>query len=239
MPKITDIGTPGTANEAIGGVPTLYYYDFTSKGRGEVLRLFFEDAGIAFKDCRWTFDERNKGTDDAGRAEVNVVGSVPYIDLNGRTLAQSYPILRWLSGKLGKYDGVTPDEKYFVDVITDLAADWRTKFVDTAFVTDKEGLNANSDATPFSFHKDYNLPKFVKGVEGQLAASPFGGPFALGATATYADFVLYQIYHDEREVGGKINELLDASAPRIKALVEAVAARPNVKAYFASDRYYN
>lgn len=33
MPKITDIGTPGAANAAIGGVPTLYYFDFASKVR--------------------------------------------------------------------------------------------------------------------------------------------------------------------------------------------------------------
>lgn len=52
MPKITQVGAPSAANEALGGVPTLYYYDFASKGRGEVLRLFFEDAGIAFVDHR-------------------------------------------------------------------------------------------------------------------------------------------------------------------------------------------
>lgn len=53
MPKITSIGTPSEANKSIGGVPTIFYYDFTSKGRGEVLRLFFEEADIAFVDHRW------------------------------------------------------------------------------------------------------------------------------------------------------------------------------------------
>lgn len=83
--------------------------------------------------------------------------------------------------------------------------------------------------------------EYVKGVEGQLASSPHakGGPFVLGTRITYADFVIYQIYHDEREVGGKIEELLATSAPRLKALVDAVAAEPNVAAYFKSDRYFN
>lgn len=50
-----------------------------------------------------------------------------------------------------------------------------------------------------------------------------------------ADFVLYQQYHDEEAFGG-IEDLLSKDAPRIKKLVDAVAARPNVKAYFESDR---
>jgi hypothetical protein len=54
---------------------------------------------------------------------------------------------------------------------------------------------------------------------------------------TYADFIIWQIYHDEREVGGQIDELINKSAPRLRALLEGVAARPNVKSYYASDRY--
>ncbi|KAL8283289.1 hypothetical protein RQP46_005699 [Phenoliferia psychrophenolica] len=259
MPKITDIGTAGAANAAIGGVPTLYYFDFASKGRGEVLRLFFEDSGIAFKDHRWSspfykdkimkvynrrpsdlrsFEERNKEMDDAKRANVNPVGSLPYLDLNGKILTQSYPLLRYLSGKLGKYDGKTAEEKYFVDIICDLVIDWRTKFVDTAFVTDKNGLNQNEDGHPFQNHKTFSMLKFIKGVEGQLAASPYGGPFVLGETCTYADFVLFQQVHDENAFGG-IHDTLAESAPRISALYKAVAARPNVAAYFASARYYD
>lgn len=79
--------------------------------------------------------------------------------------------------------------------------------------------------------------EYIKGVEGHLATNPLslGGPYTLGKTITYADFVLYQIYHDEREIGG-----IDLStAPHLKALVEAMEARPNIAAYFKSDRYYN
>ncbi len=69
-----------------------------------------------------------------------------------------------------------------------------------------------------------------------MASNPLSasGPYTLGATITYADFVLYQIYHDEREIGGI--DLTDA--PHLKALVQAMEARPNIKAYMASDRYY-
>ena len=35
------------ANDAIGGVPTIHYFDFGSKGRGQVLRLLFEVCSAA------------------------------------------------------------------------------------------------------------------------------------------------------------------------------------------------
>ncbi|KAM0754679.1 glutathione S-transferase [Meredithblackwellia eburnea MCA 4105] len=240
MVKERQIGTPGPANKAIGGVPDFWYYDFFSRGRGEVIRLFFEEAGIAFIDHRWSFDERNKGMDDTERAKINPAGSVPYLELGGKVLAQSYPILRYLSAKLGEYDGKTLDEKYFVDVVCDLAIDWRTKFVDSAFVTDANGLNANDDANPFKRHKSYTLQRFVKAIDRTLAGSEYAsaGPFVLGDRLTYADLVVFQIYHDEREIGGGLDQL-DAEAPRVKKLVDAVANRPRIKEYFASDRYYN
>lgn len=36
--------------------------------------------------------------------------------------------------------------------------DWRTKFVDSAFVTDKNGLNQAADNKPFEQHKAYFMP---------------------------------------------------------------------------------
>lgn len=52
---------------------------------------------------------------------------------------------------------------------------------------------------------------------------------------TDADFVLYQIYHDERELGGPVTSLLEKEAPTLKKLVEAVEARPRIAEYFKSD----
>lgn len=43
-------------------------------------------------------------------------GSLPYIELNGKLLTQSYPTLRYFARQLGKYDGKTSEEQYFADV---------------------------------------------------------------------------------------------------------------------------
>lgn len=42
MPKEVKVGQPGPNNEKIGGVPVVHYFDLQSKGRGQVVRLFFE-----------------------------------------------------------------------------------------------------------------------------------------------------------------------------------------------------
>lgn len=57
MPTTKRFGNPGEANKAIGGVPTMHYFDFASRGRGQVVRLMWEDAGIAYEDIRYSFEE--------------------------------------------------------------------------------------------------------------------------------------------------------------------------------------
>ena len=39
MPTMKIIGTESATNKAIGGVPTIHYFDFQSRGRGQVVRL--------------------------------------------------------------------------------------------------------------------------------------------------------------------------------------------------------
>merc|ERR1711977_625770 len=57
MPTAHRIGQESPANKAIGGVPTIHYLDFMSRGRGQVVRLLWIDAGIAFDDVRYNNDE--------------------------------------------------------------------------------------------------------------------------------------------------------------------------------------
>jgi len=232
---VREIGTPGPANDAIGGVPTVHYLDFASKGRGQVIRLFCEDAEIAFKDHRWSPEDLS-ATDFA---KYNPTRSLPAVELDGKLLTQSIPILRFWCTKLGRYDGKTPEERYFVDLISDITADWRTSFVDSLFTRSAKGTGFNENKEAYKHHKDFFIPKFVNGIESHLSKSPFAqtGPFVLGSEITYADFQIWQIYHDEKALGSPIEEIFAKSTPRLKQLVEAVQARPNVKAFLASDRY--
>jgi len=48
MPSTKEHGTAGAANQKIGGVPTIHYFDFKSRGRGQVVRLLWEVRSIPF-----------------------------------------------------------------------------------------------------------------------------------------------------------------------------------------------
>lgn len=122
MPSTTNVGTESTANKKLGGIPHIHYFDFFSRGRGQVIRLLCEDAGIAYTDTRYTFDEFPSHK-DSKLGEMNPLKAVPVIELNGKILTQSYAILRSWSRQLGEYDGVTEEERYFVDLVNDLGVD--------------------------------------------------------------------------------------------------------------------
>jgi len=57
----------------------------------------------------------------------------------------------------------------------------------------------------------------------------------LGDKVTYADFVIYQVAHDEELTRDGRKGLKDY--PRIVQLVDAMERRPNVKKYLESERY--
>lgn len=141
MPTSKTYGTPGPNNEKIGGVPTLHYLDFMSRGRGQAVRLLWEvcpprsspqtahinphvkDAGIAYEDIRYSFDEFPSYK--AGKiGALNPTATVPIVELNGKILTQSYAMLRHFSRLLDDmYDGKTEEEKYFTDKICDMVID--------------------------------------------------------------------------------------------------------------------
>ena len=83
-----------------------------------------QDAGAAYKDIRYTFDEWPEHKRSGAVAEMNPTGNIPIIEMpNGKILTQSYAILRHWGRQMGGYDGKTEDEKYWVDAICDIVID--------------------------------------------------------------------------------------------------------------------
>lgn len=221
-------GQPSAANQKIGGVPTIHYLDFMSRGRGQVVRLMMEDAGIAYTDVRYNFDEYPKYK-TTKIAEMNPTATIPVVELNGKILTQSYAILRHWARQLGAYEGETEDEKYWADVICDITIDWRTLFVQ-AF------LSPNKDVA-YPEHQAGTRKDFLKALNTHLSSNELSqqGPYVIGQKVTYADLVLYQILHDEQLTQDERKGL--QGYPKLIKLVDAVEARPNVKAFLNSERY--
>lgn len=232
MPSTTQIGRPGPANHKIGGLPTIHYFDFFSKGRGQVVRLLFLDAGIAFTDLRYTFDEFPRDIRPAflRPGGLNPIGNLPVVELNGQAMTQSYPILRHFSRLLGNaYDGDSEAAMFWVDRICDIVIDWRTRFVDAYF-----SANQKED---YARYCEQARPRYLDGLERHLTENELasGGPHVAGAKFTYADMVLFQLLHDEELGKGDLSGL--QGYPRLREVVEAVRGRPNVKAFLESEDY--
>ncbi|KAL8676685.1 MAG: hypothetical protein Q9186_006818 [Xanthomendoza sp. 1 TL-2023] len=227
MPSTKQYGTAGPANQAIGGVPTMHYFDFASRGRGQVVRLMWEDAGVAYEDIRYSFEEYPDYKNTV-IAEKNPTTTIPVVELDGKILTQSYAILRRFARQL-KYDGETEEEKYWADAMCDIAIDWRTLFIAAFFDPNKE------EAYPK--HKETDRKHFLKALETQLNRHDLSqqGPYVIGKNITYADMVIYQLLHDEGLTQEGRKGLQEY--PRLKQLVDAVEDRPNVKAFLESDRY--
>ena len=105
----------------------------------------------------------------------------------------------------------------------------RTLFI-TAFFSDKK-------EETYPEHCKTTRPKFLQALETHLKTHDLSrnGPYIIGKNVTYADLVLYQVMHDENltQEGRKGLE----GYPRLVQVVDAVEARPNVKAFLQSDRY--
>jgi glutathione S-transferase len=66
--------------------------------------------------------------------------------------------------------------------------------------------------------------------------SDSGGTFTTGRRATYVDLSLFQIVEGLRYAFPKRMKQFERKIPRLVELGDRVAARPNIKAYLASDR---
>ena len=80
------------------------------------------------------------------------------------------------------------------------------------------------------------MPKFLGWFERILAANPAGAAHLVGSSATYADLSLFQLVEGLRFAFPVAAKRELAKLPRVTALHKAVAERPRLKAYLASER---
>ncbi|KAJ9631926.1 hypothetical protein H2203_000327 [Taxawa tesnikishii (nom. ined.)] len=152
MPTTKRYGDESENNKKIGGLPTIYYFDFQSKGRGQEYAKFKETK----------------------LSQMNPTAKIPVVKLNGKILVQSYAILRHLARQLGAYDGETEEGEYWAEAMCDIAIDWRALFV-TAYFSDDVEKN-------YGEHKAGPRPNFLKALDQHLSSheASQSGPYVIG-----------------------------------------------------------
>lgn len=209
----------------------LYYWP-TIPGRGEFIRLAFEDAGVDYVDVG-----RQRGA--AAVAEMINRGAhfaPPIVETALESVSQVVNILAWLAYPLDLGPSSDRDFRRLVQLQLTLAD----------FVT--EIHNVHHPLGPEIYYEDIRdtarqaarafrherLPAFLAYFERSLTENPMGHDWIVGDGCTTLDLSLFQVMRGLRYAFPNAMRLM--TTPWLDELVHRVAHRPGIRAYLDSDR---
>src|SRR3954469_510342 len=195
----------------------LTYFD-TDSSRGEECRLALHVAGLPFEDERLNRDQW------AARKASTPFGALPVLAIDGRQLAQSNAILRFIGSQHGLH-AAEPFEAEVHEWVTCSVEDLRSRMGPIIRIKDEaEKKRARQEAAA-----GY-LQEWGPAVEGQIGA----GPFLAGAKPSVADLKLFVA------VGTYLKGSIDyipadvfRAFPKLVRLAEAVKQHPKVVDWYA------
>ncbi|CAF1324821.1 unnamed protein product [Didymodactylos carnosus] len=196
----------------------LYY--FNGRGRAEVTRLIFAQAGQKFEDIRWEHSEWPQH-----KAETPL-GQMPVLEVDGTKLPQSLSIARFVAKKFN-LAGRDNLEQAKVDSVIDTNADLLQKFVTVSFEKDEQKKQQALE----TFQQE-DLPKQLQNLETLLTNYGQTGPYFLGANLTWADLMFLDMVEKVQDLV-KTQNFLD-KYPKLKRNHDEVQKQPKIAAYLKS-----
>jgi glutathione S-transferase len=206
-------------------------------GRGEFVRLAFEEAGTGYRDVA-----REPGGMDEMIALMEAkkgrpASFAPPFLRHGRVvIGQTSDILLYLGGKLGLAPAAEAGRLWthqiqltIADVVVE-AHDAHHPLGGDFYYEDQKPEAARRAAL---FRKE-RIPLFMDWFERILAGNPKG--YLVGARLTYADLSLFQLVEGLRYAFPKAMKRAEKACPLLVAHQGRVAARPRIAAYLASPR---
>lgn len=188
----------------------LVYFD--GKGRGEISRLLFAAAGEKYEDVRI------KQEDWSALKPKTPCGSLPYLEVDGQTIAQSNTIARFLARRF-KLMGANDLEEAKVNSVLDALLDFRTAFYNNAFEKD-ETKKAEADKKI----KEETLPGILKFITSVIKENKAKG-FVVGSSLTLADLAILDFL--DPGFGFDISTY-DAKFPEVAAVRKNVCCLPRI-----------
>jgi len=220
-----------------------FFYWPEIQGRGEFVRLALEDAGAAYIDVARGAESDGLGVAAMlalmqGEGTPHIPFAPPFLR-DGRTIvSHTAAILLYLGGRIGlapaDEDGrlwTHQIQLTITDIVKEAYNSHHPIDEDKWFHEQKDAAIARAAV----FRRD-RMPKFLGWFERILAANPAGADHLVGGSVSYADLSLFQLVEGLRfafplAVGREMGKL-----PRVTALHGAVAERPRLKTYLASER---
>ncbi|RDA91368.1 hypothetical protein CP533_0027 [Ophiocordyceps camponoti-saundersi (nom. inval.)] len=219
-------------------------------GRGELIRLLFEEANVSYTDTAKgpTEDAMEAVTSslspkNAGGKDTPPLLAPPILQHGTMILNQTPNILLYLAPKLGLGPGTGDDGMYHLNgIVLTLLDGFVNEVHEThhpvATMEYYESQKAEARRRSKAFREE-RLPKFLAYAQELLRAETSGeGPWLYGGKLTYADLVLFQGIDGSNYAFPKTMKKMKDSGKYndVFQLYEAVKQRPRIKAYLSSDR---
>lgn len=214
----------------------LYYWP-TIQGRGEFVRLTLEEAGADYVDVA-----RGPG---GTRAMMRLMKDAetppfapPFLRAGDRLIGQTAAILLYL----GAQHGLAPKDPaggLWTHQIQLTIGDFVNEAHDTHHPVGSSLYYEDQKEESLRRAEDFRqnrIPKFLGWFEDILDRNPSGSDHLVGADLTYADLSLFQVVEGLNYAFPKAAAAALRKTPLVTALHAAIAERPRIKAYLASDR---
>ncbi|ELU08529.1 hypothetical protein CAPTEDRAFT_177145 [Capitella teleta] len=193
-------------------MPTYKLMYFNARGLAEAARWLFALAGQPYEDYRF-----KEGEWDTFKAKTPC-GQAPVLVVDGKEIAQSKAIFRYLAKQFG-FVGETDLDQARGDMIVDYLDDLRTPLLAVHHEQDETKKKELMD----KFKE--NVPNFLNNLEKLLKENNGGDGFFVGDKLTWTDVAFACNSAILKFFLGA--EFLDAY-PKLKALIERVESQPAI-----------
>jgi glutathione S-transferase len=217
----------------------LYYWP-TIQGRGEYVRLALEEAGCGYTDVARNgngMGTMSKMMQTAkGKGTPTPPFAPPFLRAGKLVIGQTANILFYLGSRHALAPKADPGKLWVHQLqltITDLVQEVHDTHHPLGSSLYYEEQKAAAKKRSDEFWKA-RVPKYLGYFEELMAAN--GGTYVTGRRLTYVDLSLFQIVEGLRYAFPKRMKAFEPETPGLVGLRDRVAARPNIKAYLASDR---
>ena len=184
---------------------------FNSRGRAEINRFIFAQAGVDYE------DNRVAGEDWVKFKPTTPYGSLPVLEVDGKMLAGSGVIARFLAERFG-LAGSNDFENAEIASIIDTGGDLAQKMLAAFFEKDE-----TKKAELQKEMSEVVCPKFLGIFENLINVNGTPEGWVYGSKVTYADFVLYNMFEHLKSIPNLFDKY-----PGIQKNMESVAKLPNI-----------
>ena len=217
----------------------VFYYWPGIPGRGEFVRLALEEAVVAYRDV---------ATEPKGMAEIMAMlddkgivhppYALPFLVDGDLIIGQTAAILLYLGDRHGLAPKAAKGRLWthqlqltIADAVAEAHDTHHPISLDLYYEDQKQEALLRARA-----FREQRIPKFLGWFETVLARNPKGPDHLVGASVSYADLSLFQLIEGLSYAFPRAMKRALRDAPHLVAHRRAVAERPRIKAYLASER---